>query len=315
MDYQVTLRALSLLERNNIFLKDQETGSSQSTTQPHRNGKVQFHLAHQELKKFGVSHHFQTSFCLGRIIEWKFGWNRFRLTVCDLSAPILTICSLLMYVDNDLVPSSISSLHSTGSVVGCKSIEVGTTGKILLVGQFTKTLQYQEGDISVQGMSHTDIFIARFSQQGTNDLMSAFGGEGVDEAKHLLSILQQDLLLLAQLNQARLTISSVRTDTRLASTLGNGGKDILMLQITPNGLITDGFTFGTNQSDSVGEHSIDETGLVYMSGYIGGTMQHPISNTTLGLEKMNAHYFAIVNMSGGSGITSRGFVCVIWFCE
>ena len=218
---------------------------------------------------------------------------------CDEYAPIVTICSLLMYVDSDLNPLSISTLHSTGSVVGYDAIEVGTTGKILLVGQFTKTLHYDGGDIGVQGTSYTDIFIARFSQQGTNDLMSAFGGEGVDEARSIINTATGFVV-------AGATESSQSSQSRVykptlgwQAPLGHGGKDILMLQVSSNGLITDGFTFGTNQSDSVGEHSVDENGHIYMSGYIGATIQHPITNATLGVENERSAYVAIVNMSGG----------------
>ena len=219
---------------------------------------------------------------------------------CDKYAPIATICSILMYVNNDLVPLSISSLHSTGSVVGYDAIEVGTTGKIILVGHFTKTLLYDGGNISVQGTSYTDVFVARFSQQGTNDLMSAFGGEGVDEARSIINT-PTGFVVAGATESSPSSQSQVYEPTLgWQAPLGNGGKDILMLQITPSGLITDGFTFGTNQSDSVGEHSIDETGLIYMSGYIGGTMQHPILNATMGVENERSAYVAIVNMSGGS---------------
>jgi len=206
-------------------------------------------------------------------------------------------CTFILYTDQDLVPQKLSILQSTQSVIGFDAVEIGTSGKLLVTGQFTKTFIYSGGNVTRQGTTYTDIFVARITEGGVNDLLSAYGGSGIDEARSIISTPTGFTISGSSQLDADITPKVYEPVEDWQAPQGVGMKDVVILTVNSNGLITDGFTFGTDKNDAMGELDIDENGLLYLSGYIGSTMD--FDNSTFGVQDKNSAILAIVDNSGG----------------
>ena len=219
---------------------------------------------------------------------------------CTSATSSITLCTYIVYLSASLTPTGMTSLHSTGNVVGMDLVEIGTSGQILVTGSFNKVMAYSTGSVESQGGTGNDIFVTRFSAQGTQNLLAAFGGTGKDEARSIVPT-STGFAVSGVTESTNLSQSSVyKPSSGWTAPIGQGGKDILILQLSSTGLITDGFTFGTQQADAVGEIDVDENNFIYMTGYLGSTFQHPTLNTTLGVLNKRSAYVGIVNLSGGN---------------
>ena len=219
---------------------------------------------------------------------------------CASASSSTTACTYVLSLTGLLTPTGMTSLHSTGNVVGMDVIEIGTSSQILVTGYFNKLMTHSGGSVESQGGTANDLFVTRFSAQGTQNLLSAFGGPGIDEARSITRT-STGFAVAGVTESTNANQSSVyKPIVGWEAPVGQGGKDNLVLQLSSTGLITDGFTFGTQQSDSVGEIDTDENGHIYMTGYLGSTFQHPSTNSTLGILNERSAYLGIVNLSGGN---------------
>ena len=57
-------------------------------------------------------------------------------------------CTFILYTDESLLPQKLSILQSTHSVIGFDAVEIGTSGKLLVTGQFTETFIYSGGNVA-----------------------------------------------------------------------------------------------------------------------------------------------------------------------
>ena len=206
-------------------------------------------------------------------------------------------CTFILYTDESLSPQKLSILQSTHSVIGFDAVEIGTSGKLLVTGQFTETFIYSGGNVTRQGTTSTDIFVARMTASGVNDLLSAYGGSGFEEARSIISTPTGFAISGASQLDASTPPKVYEPVEGWQAPQGIGMKDVVILTVNSNGLITDGFAFGTDKNDAMGELDIDESGLLYLSGYIGSTMD--FDNSTFGVQDKNSAILAVVDNSGG----------------
>jgi hypothetical protein len=219
----------------------------------------------------------------------------------DCTTPEVTYtptCTMLVYFDANLNPTGMKVLKSTTAVIGSDVIEISQTRQVLVAGYFSGNLTYNGAEYESLGSS--DIFVIRYSNQGQESLLAAFGGQGNDEARSIART-STGFALGGTTESTNISQSSVYKPTNgWQAPVGEGGKDNLILLLSPLGLISDGYTFGTEKSDAVGEIAVDERDYVYMTGYIGSNYQYTQSNTTYGILNERSAYLAIINFSGGN---------------
>jgi hypothetical protein len=222
---------------------------------------------------------------------------------CTSSDISISTCTMVVYLDQQLLGTGMQVLQSTKSVIGGDIAEIASTGKILVTGYFSQRLLIGTGYIESVGNTTTDIFVCRLSSNGQFESFSAFGGMGNDEARSIAKT-STGFVVSGTTESTNNSQSRVyKPSLGWEAAVGNGFKDNLILHVTSLGLIVDGFTFGTEKMDAVGEISVDENDFVYMSGYIGSTFAHPNSNATLGITDKRSAYVAIINISGGNSST------------
>ena len=200
------------------------------------------------------------------------------------STPLLApACTMVVYFDVNLNPTGMNVLDSTGAVIGSDVIEIGQTRHVLIAGYFSGNLTYNGAEY--ESLGESDIFVIRDSEHlGLESLLTTFGGQGIDEARSIART-STGFALSGTTESTNSSQSSVYNPANgWQAPVGEGGKDNLILLLSPMGLISDGYTFGTEKADAVGEIAVDERDYVYMTGYIGSNYQYTQSNTTYDLD-------------------------------
>jgi len=226
---------------------------------------------------------------------------------CAPTAPATsTQCTILLYLDNALIPNHIQTIESTGSVLGTAITEVGTSGKTIVAGYFNRELltypsNVHANDLPLESQNNgNDIFIGRFGQNGDFENLNIFGGNGSDLVYDIHAY--GNGYILAGITQS--TQNSAPTVTyppngNWVAPTGFGNRDMIILQTTTSGAIVDGFLLGTSGHDLLYSIEVDDVGLVHMAGYIG-TSWLLESNQTIGQIDTRSVFHGIANLSGGN---------------
>jgi len=220
--------------------------------------------------------------------------------------PSITACSILLFFDKDLNISGITTLKSTGNVVAMDIIETAGTHEIIMVGYFNKVMYYydindQYQEVTSRGSSTYDAFVCKFNSNGRHVFVGAYGGSSNDDFRSIEKT-STGFVVSGTTVSTNTSVASVYKPNSQgwSSPTTNGGKDIMVLQLSSTGLITDGYTFGTENNDGVGEIGVDQNDMVFVTGYIGSEWTPSGGNGSFGVLDKKSAILAIINFSGGA---------------
>jgi hypothetical protein len=210
-----------------------------------------------------------------------------------------TVCTFITLVDASLQPTGITDLKSTGNVVARDIVEIGTSGKTLITGYFSKDLQWDNTSVSSEGGN--DLFLVRLDASLEKKYLTTLGGNGSDWGLSLVAI--PSGFAVAGLTESTPT-TTVQTrfgsSTPWIAPVGHGGIDGMLLKTTTNGLIVDGFLLGTPQVDMLVDVDIDGRNNLHAVGFIGSEFQVPGGGPTIGVQDKRSAFYGIVNITGGN---------------
>lgn len=226
---------------------------------------------------------------------------------CDPTPPATTTqCTILLYLGNALQPHHIKTIESTGSVVGSAIIEVGSSGKTIVAGYYNRELltyppNVHANDLPLESLKNgNDIFIGRFGHHGEFENLNVFGGNGSDLVYDIHPYGNGYILGgITQSTQDSIPKVTYPSNGAWMAPNGSGKRDMLILQTTTSGAITNGFLMGTSGHDLLYSVDVDVTGLVHVAGYIGSSLQL-YSNQTIGQQNTRSVFHGIVNLNSGN---------------
>jgi hypothetical protein len=119
--------------------------------------------------------------------------------------------------------------------------------------------------LQTQMMGNGDAFVAKFSPTGVLEYGTYVGGSGEDEWLTTIIIDENDNWILAGPCD---TENMNTTSNVLQETYGGGGRDILIISLTPDGQDIEFLTyFGADGSENCVDITFDQTGNIVLIGY------------------------------------------------
>ena len=209
-----------------------------------------------------------------------------------------TVCTFIALVDASLQPTGITDLKSTGNVVARDIVEIGTSGKTLITGYFSKDLLWP---MSVSSEGGNDLFLVRLDASFEKKYLTTLGGNGSDWGLSLVAI--PSGFAVAGFTESTPT-NTVQTrfgdSTPWIAPVGHGSKDGMLLKTTTNGLIVDGFLVGTPQDDVLVDVDVDGHNNLHAAGSIGSEFQLPSGGPAIGVQDERSAFYGVVNLTGGN---------------
>ena len=210
-----------------------------------------------------------------------------------------TKCMFILNADASLNPTTMMTLLSTGSVMGRDIIEIGTSGKTMVTGYFNRELQINPPINSEN--NGNDLFILRLSPELERKYLTTFGGNGSDWGLTIASI-PSGFAVSGMSESTALSRAQTRypSSSTWTAPIGQGEEDGMVLKTSVNGVIQDGFLFGSPEVDLIYDMEVDAHSHLHVSGFIGSEMQYPQSGQYIGLNNERSAFYGIVNLSGGN---------------
>jgi hypothetical protein len=214
-----------------------------------------------------------------------------------------TACTFVLTLSESFQPEAVAELKSTGNVIGRDIIEIGSSGKVLMIGYFQKLIMDTEhiSNTPISSVQNSnDIFIARYSSNLAFENLATVGGNSTDMAFSIAPHASGFAVagLSESTNESRVRV--VHPSNGWIGPAGFGDWDGLLLQLSSTGAVVDGFLTGTAGNDWLYDADRDERGLLHVSGSIGSLYTSPTSTTMLGVNGAYSAFYGVVNFSGGS---------------
>ena len=222
-------------------------------------------------------------------------------------------CAFVISTNSTLEPVNMFAFRALGNADGMDIIEQGSTGKLLMVGYFDGQLMHVE---NLSSAGSDDIFIARLNENLGVEYLTTFGGSGIDRAYDIDAI-STGYLISGMVKASSTTPAEVgftctttcQSNPSLSwrATSGSGESDALLMKTSPNGVIEDGFTFGSAKIDLTFASAIDSSGIIHLAGFIGDSMQNPVSQAPVGVSNEYSAFYAKVNFTNGASAHTTEF--------
>ena len=222
-------------------------------------------------------------------------------------------CAFVVSTNSTLKPVKMFAFRALGNADGMDIIEQGSTGKLLMVGYFDGQLMHVE---NLSSAGSDDIFIARLNANLGVEYLTTFGGSGLDRAYDIDAIstgyLISGMVKASNATPAKVGYTCTTTCQSNPSlywqaTSGSGESDTLLMKTTPNGVVEDGFTFGSPKIDLAYASAVDSSGIIHLAGLIGDVMPNPASQGSVGVPNEYSAYYAKVNFTTGTSAHTTEF--------
>ena len=139
----------------------------------------------------------------------------------------------------------------------------GTTGAVLVAGEFTGTISV--GGIPLTSAGGKDVYVAQYNRDGTLGWAKRFGGAGDDYARGIDADPQGGLWL------SGVFMGDVAFDGAALSSIG-GDKDTFVARLNANGAVMWAKAFGGDGPDEGNEIEVGSDGHARIAGEFSGTI-------------------------------------------
>lgn len=193
-------------------------------------------------------------------------------------------CGFLIYYTTTTNVSTLRLVKSNSSSIIRDTIEIGTTGKLLVAGSFqgnSVVVPNSEGLPDLLSHGQRDVMILRIGDDMEWEYSTNFGGPSNDDGFAISQIPGGYAVGGFSTSSLENPAYSSNNNGWIAGQ-GFGNSDLVIIQTNQNGVIVDGELWGSSGSDGVSDIASTSTGQIILAGEIQSTVIDPASNTTLG---------------------------------
>lgn len=149
-----------------------------------------------------------------------------------------------------------------------KKLEIDSSGNVFVTGFFSGTANFDNTSLTSSGAN--DVFVARYSNNGTLEWVRRAGGSNDDQGNDLVLDATGNIYVIGEFQGG-----TFGTKTLITS----GANDIFMVKITSVGNFEWVRSFGSTDSDKGSSIAMDNSGAIYITGTFSNTIK--FGNTSL----------------------------------
>lgn len=193
-------------------------------------------------------------------------------------------CGFLIYYTTTTNVSTLRLIKSNSSSLIRDTIEIGTTGKLLITGSFqgnAVVVPNPQGLPNLLSHGQRDVMVLRIGDDMEWEYSTNFGGISNDDAYSITQMAGGYAVGGYTTSSTEDPAFSSNSDGWIAGQ-GFGNLDMFVIQTNQNGVILDGEIWGSSGRDIVSDISSTSSGQILLAGEIQSTVTDPVTNNTLG---------------------------------
>ncbi len=178
-------------------------------------------------------------------------------------------------------------------------VTVDSSGNVYLAGRFSDSFDFDPGiGQSIQTSNGgRDVYVVKFSANGSFIWARTFGGPGYDDAERIRIDRSGNVIVIGSFQSS----VDFNPDAGVKTISSNGGDDCYVLKLDKNGNYIWACSIGGSQMDDAAGLQLDDMNNIYLSGYFNGTCYFSsvpvlVSATTAGGADI---FFAKIDSLGG----------------